>query len=168
MATPTTPAGILPGRQTAAYEGDVVVFLIGMRVNRWRAFRHWPRVTRAMRPMLQELMTDPDSGLLGFRAMVGWRQVTLIQYWRDTESLQAFAGDPSRTHRPAWIDYFKTAYGSGSVGIFHETYVVPAGAHESYYGNMPAMGLGAVAGVVPVGRRGDSFKERMNASSRAA
>jgi hypothetical protein len=36
------------------------------------------------------------------------------------------------------------------------------------YGNMPAMGLGAVAGVVPVGRRGDSFKERMNVSSRAA
>lgn len=161
MAAPSTPAGVIPGRHTAAYEGDLVVFLIGMRVNRWRALRHWPRVNRAMGPMLRELLSDPESGLLGFRVLVGWREVTLVQYWRDSASLQALAGDPARSHRPAWLEFFRSAFASGSVGIWHETYLVAAGAHESIYGNMPRTGLGAVAGVEPVARRGDSFGERL-------
>ena len=31
--------GVIEGRQTAAYDQDVVVFLIGMRVNKLRAWR---------------------------------------------------------------------------------------------------------------------------------
>lgn len=168
MAAPSTPAGIIPGRNTAAYEGELVVFLIGMRINRWRALRHWPRISRAMSPMLEELLADSQSGLLGFSVSVSWRQVSMVQYWRDTVSLQAFAGDPNRQHRPAWLDFFKSAFASGSVGIWHETYVVTAGAHESIYGNMPKTGLGALAGVVPVGRRGDSFGERLGETPAAA
>ncbi|MBB5839192.1 DUF4188 domain-containing protein [Kribbella italica] len=30
---------MIEGRQTAAYDGDLVVFLIGMRVNKLRAWR---------------------------------------------------------------------------------------------------------------------------------
>lgn len=164
MAAPSTPAHVVPGRQTASYGGDLVVFLIGMRVNRWRALRHWPRIVRAMSPMLGELLSDPASGLLGFRVMFGWRQVSLVQYWRDSASLQGFAGDPARQHRPAWLDYFGEAFASGSVGVWHETYVVAAGAHESVYVNMPRTGLGAVGGVDPVRRRGDSFGERLSRS----
>jgi hypothetical protein len=164
VAAPSTPAHVVPGRQTASYGDDLVVFLIGMRVNRWRAVRHWPRIFRAMNPMLGELLSDPASGLLGFRVMFGWRQVSLVQYWRDSASLQSFAGDPARSHRPAWLDFFRSAFASGSVGFWHETYVVPAGAYESIYGNMPRTGLGAVAGVVPVAQRGDSFGERLSRS----
>lgn len=155
-------AQIVPGRHTAAYEGDLVVFLIGMRVNRWRALRHWPRIFRAMGPMINDLSSDPTSGLLGFRVMFGWREVTLVQYWRDSDSLQAFAGDPAGPHRPAWLDYFRGAHASAAVGVWHETYVVAAGGHESIFLNMPRTGLGAVGGVVPVGRRGDSFGERLS------
>ena len=87
-----------------------------------------------------------------------------MQYWESTEKLHAFAGDPARSHRPAWLAYFRQSFASGAVGIWHETYVVPAGAHESIYGNMPDVGLAAVKGVVPVSQRGESASDRLAAS----
>ena len=54
----------LPGAVRGGIDGDFVVFLIGMRINRpWRVGRWWP-VFMAMRPMLKELEDDPDSGLM--------------------------------------------------------------------------------------------------------
>ncbi len=152
---------VIEGRQTAAYDQDVVVFLIGMRVNRLRAWRQWLPVAKAMVPMLRELTADPDSGLLGFRTFGGLRTTTMLQYWESTEKLQAFANDPDRTHRPAWTEFYKLAYKGNNVGIWHETYVVPAGNFETIYGNMPLLGLGTVSGVVPVNSRGRSAAERL-------
>lgn len=153
---------VVEGRHTAAYDGDVVVFLIGLRINSVRGFKAWLPVARAMGPMLRELSKDPDSGLLGFRTLPTWRGVTLIQYWESIEKLQSFANDSNRTHRPAWLDYFKQSYKSGAAGIWHETYVVPAGNTETIYGNMPLLGLGKVAGVVPVGTKGETAAERLH------
>jgi hypothetical protein len=153
---------VVEGRQTAAYDQELVVFVIGFRVNKLRAFRQWLPVARAMVPMLRELTADKDSGLLGFRTFPGLRTTTMIQYWESAEKLQAFANDPGRTHRPAWTNFFKYAYQSNNVGIYHETYVVPAGHTETIYGNMPLTGLGTVAGVVPVNKRGQSAAERLD------
>jgi hypothetical protein len=152
---------VIEGRQTASYQGELVVFLIGMRVNRLRALRHWLPVARAMGPMLRELMNDPGSGLLGFRTFPTWRGVTLVQYWSSAEKLQAFANDPGRTHRPAWLRFFKLAYSGGSAGVWHETYVVPAGAHETIYVNMPPLGLGRLDGVERVGSTKDTAAKRL-------
>ena len=44
------------------------------------------------------------------------------------------------------------AAATGDVGIFHETYVVPADRVESVYGNMTAFGLAAAFGSVERGR----------------
>ena len=41
------------------------------------------------------------------------------------------------------------------------TYLVPAGNYEAIYGNMPLLGLGEVAGVVPVNSRGRTAAERL-------
>jgi hypothetical protein len=154
-------AEIRSGRTTAAYDGDIVVFLIGMRLNKpWKVRQWWPVFT-AMPRMLRQLAEDPESGLLGFRGFFGPRTATVLQYWESAEKLQAFAGDPKRAHRPAWLAYFRDSYADGAVGIWHETYVVPAGSYESVYGNMPQTGLGAVAGVVPVRQRGESAAERL-------
>ena len=152
---------VIQGRQTAAYDGEVVVFLIGMRVNSVLKVREWLPVARAMGPMLRELSKDKASGLLGFRTLPTWRGVTLIQYWESVEKLQEFASDTGRTHRPAWVDYFRNSFKGGAVGIWHETYVVPAGNTETIYGNMPLLGLGKVKGVEPVGKRGDTAAERL-------
>lgn len=154
---------MIEGRQTAAYDKDLVVFVIGFRVNKLRAFRQWLPVARAMPGMLRELMADKDSGLLSFRTFPGLRTTTMIQYWESVEKLQAFANDPARTHRPAWTNFFKYAYQGNNVGIYHETYVVPAANIETVYGNMPLTGLGNLAGVVPVNKRGETAAERLGA-----
>ncbi|MFD7153233.1 DUF4188 domain-containing protein [Kribbella sp. NPDC059898] len=153
---------VVEGRQTAAYDGELVVFLIGMRINSLRRVKEWWPVAKAMGPMLRELSKDKDSGLLGVRTFPTWRGVTLIQYWESVEKLQAFANDDNRKHRPAWVAFFRNSYKSGATGIWHETYVVPAGNTETVYGNMPVIGLGRVQGVVPVGQRGDTAAERLS------
>ena len=118
------------GRFTAAHDRDVVVFLIGMRVNKpWKVRQWWP-VFSAMPRMLADLSRDPDSGLLGFRGFFGVRSATLLQYWESIAKLAGFAGDPARGHRPAWLAYFRDSFADGAVGIWHETYVVPARSHE--------------------------------------
>ncbi|MFF7021893.1 DUF4188 domain-containing protein [Streptomyces klenkii] len=156
----------IPERVTAAAEGDVVVFLIGMRINRWRAVRHWVPALRAMPRMLKELARDEHSGLLGFRQFAsGPRNLVVIQYWESREKLLAYAADGSKEHRPAWAAFNRRARGSeGAVGIWHETYVVPAGSYESIYSGMPETGLGKAYGVEPVARRGERAAERFTSS----
>ena len=57
-------------------------------------------------------------------------------------------------HWPAWVRFNKRVGSSGDVGIWHETYLVPAGANESVYNNMPPTGLGQVGELVNAsGRR---------------
>jgi hypothetical protein len=54
------------GRYVADLEGDFVVFLIGMRINKpWKVHR-WLPVYRAMGRMLAELERRPEKGLLGW------------------------------------------------------------------------------------------------------
>lgn len=150
------------GRWTAEIEGDFVVFLIGMRVNRWRAVRQWLPVFKAMPPMLRELTADPESGLLGYRLVfAGPRSPMVVQYWRSVEHLQRYAHDPDRTHRPAWLRFFQRSWKAGAVGIWHETYVVPAGSYETVYGNMPPTGLGEVAELAPIDSRTSTAARRL-------
>jgi hypothetical protein len=136
----------------------VVVFLIGMRVNRWRRVRAWWPVFTAMPRMLRELYADPASGLLGHRMTLSADGPLVVQYWRDREHLTAYARDPGRGHRPAWQRFNASARASeGAVGIWHETFDVPAGASESIYVDMPLRGLAAATGAAqperPEGKR---------------
>jgi len=62
---------VIQARMTHAYDGDLVLFLIGMRINRpWR-LDLWLPVFFAMPAMLAELSKDKDSGLLGYRLTFG-------------------------------------------------------------------------------------------------
>jgi hypothetical protein len=145
---------IFNGRYTAKMDGDFVVFHIGMRVNRLRAVRQWLPVARAMQPMLETLYQHPELGFLGGQMFLNWRGVALVQYWRSFADLERFARDPAFTHVHAWQQFNKAVGGDGSVGIWHETYLVRAGQYESVYGNMPRFGLAAAAGHEPaVGMR---------------
>ncbi|MDH5671718.1 MAG: DUF4188 domain-containing protein [Myxococcales bacterium] len=133
-------------RMTADHHGGVVVFLIGMRVNRWRDVRRWLPVARAMPRMIEELQDKPDSGFLGFEP-AGFG--TMIQYWESKEKLLAYAKDQSGEHFPAWADFYRRSAEGGAVGIWHETFVVEPGAYESVYYAMPPRGLGRIAGLIP-------------------
>jgi len=153
----------IEGRMTAASEDGVVVFHIGMRINSFAAVRSWWPVARAMGPMLAELARDEGSGLLGYKTLLGGvRELYLVQYWESKEKLLAYAAAPDKNHRPAWAAFNRRLReGKGKVGFWHETFVVPAGSHESIYMNMPEFGLGKATGVVPVGRRGDRAADRL-------
>ncbi|MFF3640690.1 DUF4188 domain-containing protein [Streptomyces sp. NPDC002564] len=156
----------IQGRMTADAQDGVVVFHIGMRINNVRAVRSWWPVFLAMPRMLKELSKDPESGMLGYRLLFGApRVVYVVQYWESQEKLLAYSAAQDKEHRPAWAAFNRRVKeGRGRVGFWHETFVVPAGAHEAVYVNMPAFGLGAATGVVPVGRRGDRAADRLKAA----
>jgi hypothetical protein len=149
-----------PARTTHDYNGELVVFLIGMRINRpLRPDLWWP-VFAAMPGMLAELSRDPDSGLMGFRATFGRGGTLLVQYWNSHEKLYAYASNPNAAHRPAWARFNRMIRKApGSVGIWHETYVVERA--ESIYSGMPVTGLAAATSSVPVAHRGETARERL-------
>lgn len=141
----------LPTQFTARIEGDFVVFLIGMRINKpWKIGLWWP-VFIAMPRMLKELKAaGPGSGFLGHTPL----SLTLMaQYWRSFEQLEAYARSSDSLHWPAWVAFNKRIRGSrGDVGIWHETYKIRAGEYECVYSGMPPYGLSAAAELVKLGR----------------
>jgi hypothetical protein len=156
-------AAITPGRFTAQHEGSVTVFVIGMRINQLWRFDKWVPVARAMEPMVAELSRRPESGFLGAEPMLrDLRTIVMLQYWRDFDSLEAYARDREQRHWPAWTAFNKAVGSSGTVGIFHETYVVPAGGHETIYANMVPFGLGKVGGVTPATGSRQAARSRMS------
>ncbi len=135
-------AKVFPGRYTAVTDSDFVVFNIGMRVNRWWALNKWIPTAMAMGPMLRTLYThQQEKGFLGAETLLYPRGVMMVQYWRSFEDLEQFARSKDDPHLKAWQRFNKQIGGDGSVGIFHETYQVRAGASESVYANMPIFGL---------------------------
>ena len=147
-------AHIFPGRYTARIAGPFAVFLIGMRINRLLAINKWMPVARAMPRMLETLARNPAKGFLGVETWVRWREVMGVQYWRSFEDLEKFARDPGDLHLPAWKQFNQNVGSDGSVGNWHETYVVEAGRFECVYGNMPLFGLAAATEhVAAVGNR---------------
>jgi hypothetical protein len=151
-------------RMTHHHKGSLVVFHIGMTINKWYRPRQWWPTFAAMPGMLAELSKDPKSGLLGYRLLVGLGGPTVIQYWESTDKLYAYASEPAARHRPAWAEFNRRARtADGAVGIWHETYVVDRA--ESIYIGTPTMGLAKATEAVPIGRRGDRAAQRLGTGS---
>ena len=136
---------VIADRMTAHRDREIVVFLIGARINRWWKVHRWLPVLFAMPRMLRELYANPDSGFLGAVS----HGTFMVQYWESTAHLLRYAKDRSGAHFPAWRDFYRRVGTSGDVGIWHETYRVPHGNFESVYVNMPRFGLGSVTELVP-------------------
>ncbi len=129
------------GRWTARIDGDFVVFLIGAQVRDPEQAGRAAELLAAMAEMLGELAQDPATGLLGFQQFGGVGGV-IVQYWRSFEALEAYARNPSAKHAPVWREWNRLAEDERSgAGIWHETYLVPAGRYEAIYQNMPVTGL---------------------------
>lgn len=157
-------AKIRPGRYTADLpsDGELVVFVIGMRVNRLLTPWKWMPVAFAMPRMLAELAKRPDLGLLGRpRSFVSGRTVVLIQYWRSFEDLEHYSRATDLAHLPAWRAFNQRVRDNGTVGIFHETYRMPVSQIETIYGNMPPFGLGDALGSHRVGGGSQSAAARL-------
>jgi hypothetical protein len=150
------------GRFSAQVEGDFVVFLLGMRVNRPLQIRTWLPVFMAFPKMLKELQQQPDLGYLGgFMATP-----VIVQYWRSFEHLEAYARNKTGQHLPAWQAFNKkVGYNTDAVGIWHETYLIKQGQYESVYGNMPNMGLGTIGTLIPATHRHQQARMRLEENS---
>jgi fumigallin biosynthesis monooxygenase-like protein len=153
---------VINGRQTAALDDEVVVFLIGMRINRLRALQSWLPAFRAMPRMLAELGRQPELGFIHGEYFWAGRLIVQVQYWRSFEKLSAYARARDHEHLPAWREFNQQVRDSGAVGVFHESYRVGPGSAETLYANMPPFGLGAAVGAVPVAARGQSANHRMD------
>jgi hypothetical protein len=151
---------VVPGRVTAHIDGDFVVFLIGMRINKPWKLHKWIPVAAAMGPMLTELSKRKELGLLGFHTWISPTGPMVVQYWRTVEQLEAFAKDSALTHQPRWRAFNKQVGDGGDVGIWHESYVVRDGAYEVLYGNMPPFGFAKVGEVTPLSARTRQAQDR--------
>lgn len=148
---------VIPSRMTAELDGDFVVFLIGMRINKPWKIHKWLPVFLAMPRMIKELEANRDSGFLGHIMGMG----VIVQYWRSFEQLESYARDKDQQHWPVWVDFNKRiGKARGDVGIWHETYQARAGEYETVYSGMPPFGLGKVGKLVPASGRRESARGR--------
>lgn len=164
-----------PPSRTHAHEGDLVVFHIGMTIRKPHRPDLWVPVSRAMVSMLEELRANraahergeaADLGFLGAQILFGGGGFWVVQYWKSVEDVYAYAKMSDRLHLPAWKRFNNVARKHpGAVGIWHETYAVPAGNIATFYGNGGVVGLGKSTGTAPLTSRGRSARERMSQSS---
>jgi Domain of unknown function (DUF4188) len=133
-------AEIMDSRATAHIDGDFIVFLIGMRINKpWKAHK-WLPMLQTMPRMLKELEAAPPE--VGFLGHNGLSLKHVVQYWRSFDHLEQYARNRSRLHWPAWVEFNRRMKNSrGDIGIWHETYCVRAGEFEAVYSGMPLFGL---------------------------
>jgi hypothetical protein len=152
---------IYKDRMTAKMDGDFVVFLIGMRLNKpWLLHKLLP-VFGAMPKMLKELYSQPELGLIHHEMWFS-RTIILVQYWRSIEQLMDYAKNKDAAHLPAWQAFNKAIGTDGTVGIWHETYKAGPGSYENVYANMPAFGLGKAGTLVQAKGHLKSASDRLN------
>ena len=156
-------AEIFADRLTARLDSPVVLFLIGMRFNKLLAVHKWFPVVAAMPRMLAELASKPEAGLLSYRTYLSGRVIMMQQYWQSFDKLVAYAHDKSDRHFPAWAAFNRAIGRDGSVGIWHETYLVEPGKSECVYVNMPRFGLASAARHVKAEGRLAAARDRMSA-----
>ena len=147
-------------RLAAAIDGGFVLFLIGMRINRVLLAHKWWPVAMAMPRMIKELSVRPELGFIHAEAWFG-RTTIMVQYWRSLDQLLAYARDKEADHLPAWRAFNRAVGTDGSVGIWHETYVVAPGTYENVYVNMPPFGLGRAGTTYPATGRRQSAAARL-------
>ena len=155
---------VIPQRMAVEIDHDFVVFLIGMRINKPWKIRSWWHPFWAMWPMLKELDANPDLGCLGYTTSFP----VIIQYWKSFGHLETYARASEHLHVPAWRKFNRQIGNSrGDVGIWHETYFVPAGHYEAIYSGMPPYGLGKVGRLVPATGKRESARQRFRSPALA-
>ncbi|MDX2077855.1 MAG: DUF4188 domain-containing protein [bacterium] len=159
------PNGVFRERHTATLDGDFVLFLIGARIPLRHALKA-PWVGKAFGDMMKTLHQHPEKGFLGGEAFTRFFPITSvnIMYWRSYDHLEQFSRDKSDPHLEAWRRFNKEIGEDGTIGIWHETYLIKAGNYEVIYGNMPRFGLGKAGLHTPIHSKINTGRARMEAS----
>lgn len=154
-----------PERSTHHHDGDLVVFLIGMTINKaWRPDLWLPSFV-AMPRMLRELSREEDSGLLGYRLFLEGINPVVVQYWDSLDKLYDYASKAGAEHRPAWKAFNRrAAKDPRAVGIWHETFTIDRA--ESVYNGTPPLGLAKFTARVPIDQARTGARARLAAVRR--
>lgn len=134
---------------------DLVVIYLGMRVTAARGLKtviqFGPRINAAVAVRPDGLLLHENLIYSLFPLHAGMRQ-----YWRDFESLEAWAR--SMPHQKWWQDFVRDSAGTG---FWHETYFLKGGM-EAIYDDMPTpVGLAQFA--PRLAARGAMFSARKRA-----
>jgi hypothetical protein len=134
---------------------DLVVIYLGMRVNSMKGVKtvlqFGPRISGAVAARPDGLLLHESVLYSLFPLHVGMRQ-----YWRDFESLEAWAR--TMPHQSWWQKFLRD---SGGTGFWHETYFMRGGM-EAIYDDLPTpIGLMQFARQTPA--RGAMFSARKRA-----
>lgn len=152
-------AKIVPGRFTAESHEGIVVFVIGMRINKWRAVHKWLPVLMAMPPMIKELAIHKELGCLSSENFFKLPLTFMVQYWHSEEELHAYS--KGQKHLSAWKTFNQKVRNNDAVGIYHETYLISPGQSESIYVNMPEFGLAKALGKKAITPATSSARQRL-------
>lgn len=136
-------------RMMADVEGEFLVFVIELQIHKiWQVWRWYP-VIKAMTAMIVELLERPELGLMSFEYRFSFRQQPFIMYWRSFEHMHDWATARGNTHADGWRMLNKLMKKHPDLlGFWHESFVVSQ--YESFYRNVPAVGLGKAATLVPM------------------
>lgn len=143
---------IRSGRYAALGHKNLVVFIIGMRINKWYRVDLWWKVLRAMAEMLRELQSnDKDLGFYGNETygmaalLFGYPSIQ-VTYWESVEKLHEFSS--GKSHKTGMKNFLTMMNRSnGAVGVYHELYEVSRA--ESIYRDMNEFGLLRAVGGEP-------------------
>ena len=134
---------------------DLVVIYLGMRVNSFRGLgtllKFGPKISAAVAAKPDGLLLHEQIIYSIFPPHLGMRQ-----YWRDFESLEAWAR--SMPHQDWWRDFVRD---SGGTGFWHEAYFKRGGMEAIYDDIQGPLGFSAFATVVQA--KGAMFSARRRA-----
>ena len=129
---------------------DVVVFLIGVRINHPLGMLAPGFRELNMAGMVKDL--EDHSEEYDFLGMTNWlnasdrttnSEIMQVCYFRSNEGLQKFAH--AEIHRTNWDHWNRTSKKNPHLSIYHETYHVPKGHWESIYINSHVSGINTTA-----------------------
>jgi hypothetical protein len=158
---------VIKDRVTVDIDAEFVVFLIGMRVNKWWKVHRWFPIAVRMLRMIGEQKRDPACGLLSGQYGTVGNPIIYLQYWRSYEALEQYAHDAGKKHRSAWTEFHRSIATNGDVGIWHETYRIAPAHYECVYINMPPFGLGRTAPLIPARQGRLTSRARMEQRRRS-
>src|SRR6266702_3581613 len=107
-----------------------------------------PQIQKSWRQQPAGLLKHEDLAYSLFPLHLGMRQ-----YWRDFDSLEAFARD--MPHQKWWVDFMKNP---GGTSFWHETYALKGGFEAIYTGDLGPLGLSSFGKAIPA--KGGHFGAR--------
>lgn len=136
-------------RMIADIGGEFLVFIIELHVHKLWQFWRWYPVVQAMTKMLIELLENKEYGLLNYEYRFSFNRQFIVMYWRSYEHMHDWSLNKDATHMEGWRMLNKLMQEHPDLlGFWHESYVVSQ--YESFYRNVPEVGLGRAGNLVPL------------------